>query len=148
MQTMARIAEQTENNIHYKKRFRSYEFVIKNTVDAISHATCGMSIDINAKAIVVCTLSGMTARMVSRFRSPVDILAVTANKKTFRKLALSWGVTPVVCEMYESTDVLFYKAKKLAKETFNLKKGDKIIITGGMTNGVSGNTNILKIETI
>ncbi|MGN1080624.1 MAG: pyruvate kinase [Acutalibacteraceae bacterium] len=148
VQTMARIAEQTENNIHYKKRFRSYEFVIKNTVDAISHATCGMSIDINAKAIVVCTLSGMTARMVSRFRSPVDILAVTANKKTFRKLALSWGVTPVVCEMYESTDVLFYKAKKLAKETFNLKKGDKIIITGGMTNGVSGNTNILKIETI
>ena len=148
VQTMARIAEQTENNIHYQKRFRSYEFVIKNTVDAISHATCGMSIDINAKAIVVCTLSGMTARMVSRFRSPVDILAVTANKKTFRKLALSWGVTPVVCEMYESTDVLFYKAKKLAKETFNLKKGDKIIITGGMTNGVSGNTNILKIETI
>lgn len=148
VKTMARIAEQTEQNIHYEKRFNSYEFVIKNTVDAISHATCGMSIDLKAKAIVVCTLSGTTARMVSRFRSPVDIVAVTTNKKTFRKLALSWGVTPVICDMYESMDVLFYTAKKVATETLGLKSGDKMVITGGMTNGVSGNTNILKIETV
>ncbi len=148
VQAMARIAEQTERNIHYERRFNSNEFVIKNTVDAISHATCGMSIDLCAKAIVVCTLSGTTARMVSRFRSPVDIVAVTTNKKTFRKLALSWGVTPVVCDMYDSMDVLFYTAKKVAAEKLSLKSGDKMVITGGMTNGVSGNTNILKIETV
>ena len=73
VRTMARIAENTEKNIHYEKRFLSSEFKIKNTVDAISHATCGMAIDIDAKAITVCSLSGMTARMVSRFRPPVDI---------------------------------------------------------------------------
>lgn len=148
VKTMARIAEQTENNIHYEKRFQNADFVIKNTVDAISHATCGLSMDVGAKAIVVCTLSGITARMVSRFRSPVDILAVTTNEKTYRKLALSWGVTPIMSDMYDSMDVLFYTAKKLAKEAFELNSGDKIIITGGMTNGVSGNTNILKIETV
>ena len=86
--------------------------------------------------------------MVSRFRSPVDILAVTTNEKTCRKLALSWGVTPVMCDVFDSTDVLFFTAKKLAEKTFGLSKGDKIVITGGMTNGVSGNTNILKVETI
>jgi len=148
LSTMAAIAERTEQNIHYDKRFRNNEFIIKNTVDAISHATCGMSMDVGAKAIAVCTLSGMTARMVSRFRSPVDILGVTTNEKTWRKLALSWGVTPVMCDRFDSTDVLFYNAKRTAVRTFDLKSGDTIIITGGITNGVTGNTNMLKIETI
>ncbi len=148
VETMARIASQTEKNIHYAKRFRNAEFKIRNTVDAISHATCGMAIDIEAKTIAVCSISGMTARMVSRFRSPVDILGVTTNERTWYKLGLSWGVTPVMVDRFDSTDVLFYTAKQKAIETFNLKGGDKLVLTGGMTNGVSGNTNIIKIETV
>lgn len=148
VETMARIAESTEKNIHYKKRFLSAEFKIKNTVDAISHATCGMAIDIKAKAIAVCSLSGMTARMVSRFRPPVDIIGLTTDQKTWHKLSLSWGVIPVMCENYPSTDVLFYSAQKLTKETLKLKDGDKIVITGGVTNGKSGNTNLIKVETV
>ena len=148
VETMARIAESTEKNIHYKRRFLSAEFKIKNTVDAISHATCGMAIDINAKAIAVCSLSGMTARMVSRFRPPVDIIGLTTDQKTWHKLSLSWGVIPVMCENYPSTDVLFYSAQKLTKETLKLKDGDKIVITGGVTNGKSGNTNLIKVETV
>ena len=148
VETMARIAESTENNIHYKKRFLSAEFKIKNTVDAISHATCGMAIDIDAKAITVCSLSGMTARMVSRFRPPVDIVGLTTDIKTWHKLSLSWGVIPVMCENYPSTDVLFYKAQKLTKQTLNLNDGDKIVITGGVTNGKSGNTSLIKVEKV
>ena len=148
VETMSRIAKQAEKTIHYAKRFHNSEFKIKNTVDAISHATCGMAIDIEAKAIAVCSISGMTARMVSRFRCPVNILGVTTNEKTWRKLALSWGVTPVMCETFTSSDVLFYTAKKLATETFRLESGDKVVITGGITNGVSGNTDLIKIETI
>ena len=146
--TMSRIAEETENAIHYDRRFYQNAFRIKNTVDAISHATCGMAIDINAKAIVACTLSGMTARMVSRFRPPVDILGLTTNEHTWRRLALSWGVTPVMCDEFSSTDVLFYTARNVAKDTFGLQKGDKIVVTGGVTNGKSGNTNLIKVETI
>jgi pyruvate kinase len=148
VETMARIALQTEKGINYAKRFHSSEFIIRNTVDAISHATCGMAIDIGAKAIAVCSLSGMTARMVSRFRCPIDILGVTTDEPTWRKLALSWGVTPVMSEMFNSLDVLFYTATKLAKNEFSLNKGDKIVITGGVTNGSSGNTNLIKVETI
>ena len=146
--TMAKIASQTEKGLDYKKVFRNSDFIIKNTVDAISHATCGMAIDIDAKAIAVCSLSGMTARMVSRFRCPIDILGVTADEKTLRKLALSWGVTPVMSEIFNSLDVLFYTAGKLAKKEFSLEKGDRIVITGGVTNGSSGNTNLIKVETI
>ena len=148
LQAMAKIAENTEKNINYKRRFHSTEFQTHNTVDAISHATCGMAIDIGAKAIVVCSLSGMTARMISRFRAPVDILGVTTNQRTLRKLALSWGVLPAICEEFISTDVLFYFAKHLAKEKLGLQAGDKIVITGGIPNGKSGNTNLIKVEVI
>ena len=146
--TMAKIAETTESSIDYKKRFYDAEFKIRNSIDAISHSTCGMAIDINAKAIVACSLSGMTARMVSRFRSPVDIIGLTTNETTWRKLALSWGVIPAMCEKFTSTDVLFYTAKKIASSKLSLHKGDKIVITGGDTTGQSGNTNLIKIEDI
>ncbi len=148
VKAMDRIAFNTEQNIHYEKRFLNREFKIKNTVDAISHATCGMAIDIDAKAIAVCSLSGMTARMVSRFRPHVNIIGITTEEKTWRKLALSWGVVPVMCENYTSTDVLFYQASRLTRKTLGLGTGDKIVMTGGVTNGRSGNTNLIKVETI
>ena len=148
VKTMARIAEQTEKNIDYTKIFRDSDFLIKNASDAISHATCGMAIDLDAKAIVASSLSGMTARMVSRFRCPVTIVGMTTDEKTWRKLALSWGVLPAMSEMYNSTDVLFYEARKLAKQSLDLCRGDRVVITGGMTNGSSGNTNMIKVEIV
>ncbi len=148
VKVMARITEHTEKNIDYRRLFLTSQFKIRNTLDAISHATCGMAIDIDAKAIAVCTLSGMTARMVSRFRSPVDIVGLTIDEKTFRKLALSWGVTPVMCEKYPSTEVLFYSAKQIAKRAMSLSNGDRIVITGGITNGESGNTNLIKVDEV
>lgn len=148
VRTMARIAAKTEESINYRKRFLSADFKIKNTTDAISHAICGISMDIDAKAIVVCSLSGMTARMVSRFRTPVDIIGLCVNERTYRQLALSFGVTPVLCERYPSVEVLFYTAKRVAGKIFHLKTGDKIVISGGATNGTSGNTDLIKIDTI
>ena len=146
--TMSRIAEETEKSIHYERRFYQYDFHINDTVDAISHATCGMAIDIEAKAIVACSLSGRTVRMVSRFRPPVDILGLTTDERTWRRLALSWGVVPAMCDMFTSTDVLFYIAKNIARDTLGLERGDKIVITGGVTDGRSGNTNLIKVEEI
>ncbi len=145
---MASIAEATENEIHYDKRFYNYSFEMKNNVDCISHAVCGMAIDVDAKAIAVCSISGITVRMVSRFRCPVDIIGITVNERSYRRLALSWGVTPVLCEKFDSTDVLFYYAQKTAVDIMDLKEGDNVVITGGMINGTSGNTNLIKIATI
>ena len=147
VETMSKIAERTEENIHYANRFDDHSFIIRNTADAISHSTVGMAIDINAKAIAVCTHSGTTARMVSRFRPTVDILGLTTDIKTYYKLALSWGVTPALVDVYESTDVMFYTAKMKIKEQFDLKPGDLVVITGG-TSTQSGNTNLIKVETI
>ncbi|MBE6965927.1 MAG: pyruvate kinase [Ruminococcaceae bacterium] len=145
---MEEIVEETEKNINYEKRFRTSSFKIKNKVDAISHATCGMAIDIDAKAIVVSSMSGMTVRMVSRFRAPTDIIGMATNKAVWYKLALSWGVLPVLSEQFNSSDVLFYHATRAAKDNLPLKKGDLVVLTGGIINGKSGNTNTIKVEEI
>ncbi len=148
VKAMAKIAEAAEMNINYKKQFYQNDFTIRNDMDAISHATCTMAMDVNAKAIVACTMSGRIAKMVSRFRAPVDIVGLTTNEKTWRSLALSWAVTPRMCEVVPSTDVLFYMARKTAVDAMHLNKFDKIVITGGGTTGQSGNTNLIKVETI
>lgn len=148
VKVMAEIAIETEQDISYDKRFASSDFNKISMQDAISHATCAMAIDVGAKAIVACTRSGITARMVSRFRCPVDIVGMTTQKKAWRKLALSWGVTPVLAEQFPSQEVMFYYAKTKIKDVFDLQPGDRIVLTGGTTNGASGNTDTLKLETI
>lgn len=148
VKAMGRIAENTEKDIDYIKRFRNSDFKMKNSTDAISHSTCALSIDTDAKAIVACTLSGRTARMVSRFRTPTPIIGMTTDEKVWRQLSLSWGVIPAMSAEFPSTEVLFYYAIEKAKKFLNVKAGDSIVVTGGLTNGISGNTNIIKLETI
>ena len=148
VKSMVQTLEFTENSTNYTKRFRTADFTIKNNLDAVSHATCAMATDINAKCIVVNSLTGLTARMVSRFRCPVDILGLTASEKGWRKLNMSWGVTPVLSDTYESLEDIFENDLKMAKETFELKDGDNVILTGGLLNGKPGNTNMIKVEKI
>ncbi len=148
VRNMAQIAEHTEQHTSYRKRFLTSEFRIRNNLDAISHATCAMAIDVDAKGIVVCSVSGMTARMVSRFRCPVDIIGMTTDPKAWRKLSLSWGVTPVLAEEFSSMDVMFYHAMASAKRCLKLQKGDNVVLTGGPINGTRGNTNTIKVETV
>ena len=107
-----------------------------------------MAIDVEAKCIIVNSLSGRTARMVSRFRCPVDIIGMTTSVKAWRKLNLSWGVTPVLSEEFNSVDVMFYHAMQKATQIFGLTKGDNVILTGGQTNGKSGNSNTIRLETV
>lgn len=145
---MAEIAEFTEGGINYIDRFHSSSFKIKNNADAVSHATCSMAIDVNAKCIVVNSVSGLTARMVSRFRCPVDIIGFTTTEKAWRKLNMSWGVLPVLTEEFESNEVMFYNALRKAKSVLRLAPGDNVVMTGGQIGGPRGNTNTIKLEVV
>lgn len=148
VRNMAQIAEYTEQHTSYRERFLTSEFTIQSNLDAISHATCAMAIDVNAKGIVVCSVSGKTAMMVSRFRSPVDIIGMTTIPKVWRKLGLSWGVTPVLTDEFPTMDVMFYYAMNSARKYLPVKRGDNVVLTGGPINGKSGNTNTIKVEQI
>lgn len=148
VKAMAKIAMQAETKSTFIQAVDEKEYLIRGLSDALSHSACTLARDIKAKAIVVCTRTGSTAKMVSRFRPMIDIIGMTTNPRSYQKLALSWGVYPVMSEEYNSVDVLFHFAKCAAKDSGLVKKGDTIVITGGTPNGKSGNSNLLDIETI
>ena len=148
VQMMVETVEFTEKNIDYAKRFNTTEFTIQNNLDAVSHSTCAMAVDVKAKCIIVNSLTGHTARMVSRFRCPVDIIGMTTSEKGWRKLNMSWGVTPVLCGKYQSMEEMFDNSLKRAREVFGLAEGDNVVLTGGVLDGNTGNTNMIKVERI
>lgn len=86
--------------------------------------------------------------MVSRFRPDIHIIGLTTSEKVWRKLGLSWGVEPALCEEFSSVEVMFYAAAKTAAERLRLEKGDKVIIVGGTISGRLGGTNSIRLETI
>ncbi|MBQ3505527.1 MAG: pyruvate kinase [Clostridia bacterium] len=143
---MSKIVENAEQHIEYIQTLDN--FAIQNTSEALSHSAATLAKDLNAKAIVVCTRTGATARMVSRFRPNINIIGLTTDLYAYRKLALSWGVLPVMADEYSSIDILFYFAKQAAVKSKLVKKGDIVVITGGTPNGKSGNSNLINVETI
>ena len=148
VRAMARIAEQAEINTDYIAYIKDSDYHVKNLAEALSHSACTLAKDIGAKVIVVCTRTGGTAKTVSRFRPMIDIIGMTTDERAYRKLALSWGVIPVMSEEFYSVDVLFHYAKRAAIDTGLVVKGDKIVLTGGTPNGKSGNSNLINVETI
>ena len=148
VRTMAEIAEYTEEHTDYVTQFRNTPYVGQTNLDKLSHAVCSMALDLDAKAIVVCSISGKTAMLVSRFRTPINIVGMTTDHKIWRRLSMSWGVTPVLAEEFPNMDVMFYFAKKATADALNLNSGDNVIITGGPVSRGGGNTNTIKIETV
>lgn len=150
VKTMATIAETTENDIDYKKRFNNFYSgpLFKDITSAIGHATVTTAHDLNAAAIITVTRSGTTARMIAKYRPYVPIIGATTEEKVWRQLALSWGVTPVKCTMQDNTDALFEHAIDVSMGTGYVKKDDIAVITAGIPLGMSGTTNMLKVAVV
>ena len=149
VRTMAKIAIETENDIDYNGRFRRFvENSIRNVAKAISHATCTTAYDLEAAAIITVTESGQTARMISKYRPEMPIVGCTVNKKVYHQLALSWGVTPILCEAQDTADALFDHAVNPAKQEKLISDGNLVVITAGVPLGIPGTTNILKVQTV
>ena len=147
LKTMVRIAERTEEDVDYRKRFFEYDRKVNPDItDAICHATCTTAHDLNAKAIVTVTKSGRSGRMISRYRPECDIISCATTEKVCRQLALSWGVTPILIKEEKEVFDLFDKAIQAAVKTGMLKKGDLTVITSGVPIGISGTTNMIKVQ--
>lgn len=149
LQAMVRIINNTEKDIDYRKRFFQRDRKANpNITDAICHATCTTALDINAAAILTVTLSGQSARMISRYRPYSDIIACTVKEKVCRKLNLSWGVTPVMVEQKEEIMDLFDHIADVCEKKGLIQKRDLVVITAGVPLGVSGMTNMIKVRVI
>jgi len=148
IRTMAKIAERTEQFVDYRALFNAAQPQLdKSVINAISHATCTTAHDLNAAAIVTVTRTGSTARMVSRFRPATPIVAITPNPRTYRQLALSWGVTPLMNDYKLSSRELFQDAAAKVQESGLAHDGDIIVVTGS-SDRVGEITNTLQIHVL
>ncbi len=145
VKTMAKVALFTEKNMNYYKLFKELDIDIKTTPDAVSHSSVNAAFDLNAKAIVVCTHSGSTARFVSRYRPAAPIVSMTTKKYVYHQLAMSWGAYPVLAEEFDSLEVLIQQAKEAARKYGFANIDDTVVITAGDMNSSDG-TNLMRIE--
>ena len=149
VKTMANIAEITENNINYIDRFNKLDMHERPDVtSAISHATCTTAHDLGASAIITVSKSGMTSRMLSKYRPSCPIISGTPSEKVWRQTNMSWGVVPIMIEEKHNTDELIDHVTNIARDHGLLKNGDLVVITAGVPLGVSGTTNLLKVHLV
>ena len=147
VRTMARIASRTEQDINYLQRFRQRKGMCNPDVtNAISHATCTMAGDLNAAAIITVTKSGRTAKMISKYRPNCMIIGECLTEKGCRQLNLEWGVQPLLIAEEKDADKLFEKAVDIAEAAGLVSKGELVVLTGGVPLGVSGTTNLIKVQ--
>lgn len=147
LKTMVRIAIRTEQDINYLQRFKQRKTMSNPDVtNAISHATCTMAGDLNAAAIITVTKSGRTARMVSKYRPNCPIVGGCLTQNIYRQLALSWGVIPLLLEEKSQAEELFDYAVDAAEKVGIIEQGDIVVLTAGVPLGVSGTTNLIKVQ--
>lgn len=146
---MRKIAASTEAHFPYAARIREAAAAPSHTVtDAISQATCEIAEELGARAIIASTRSGQTARMIARFRPHTPILAPTPDPAAAARLALVWGVDPLIVAQFESTDEMIEKAVDAARARGLAHSGDVVVITAGVPIGGQGRTNMLKVHVV
>ena len=149
LKTMVRIAERTEEAIDYIHRFQSRETIANfDVTNAISHATCTTAHDLGASAIITVTMSGVTARQLSKFRPASPIVACTNRETVYHQLSLSWGVIPMQIETETDSESLFEHAVEAAQRAGLVHSGDLVVIPAGVPLGVSGTTNMMKVDVV
>lgn len=149
VKTMAKIAERTEKDIDYVGRLKKRDSNHVNDVTtAISHATCTVAAEVEADAIISVTMSGFTARMVSKYKPSCPVIACTVNPTVCRQTNLLWGVIPLHIRQEDTADELFREAVSSAIAAGYIKKGDKVVITAGVPLGISGRTNMIRVEEV
>ena len=147
VQMMARIARIAEGAMPHRQWLDLIGESAEVT-EAISRATVEIAEQVGARAIVTSTMSGYTARMIARHPPPVPILAVTPVPATLRRMALVWGVEPVLMPSVRNTDEMLGAASQAALQSGLARPGDLIVITAGVPFGRPGHTNLLKVHRI
>jgi pyruvate kinase len=144
---MAAIADDAESSFPFDAWLSRFE-TGGPLPEAVARAACTLAADIDAAAIVTCTQSGGTARRVARYRPRCAILAPTPHAETYRRLALVWGVTPLLNQTQPTTDELIDGALGAALAAGRVERGQTVIVTAGVPVGRPGTTNMIKVETL
>lgn len=149
VKTMSNIAKKAETSINHKAMLDARSKASEMTItDAISQSVNHTAMNLGVDAILTPTVSGFTARMISKYRPEAPIVAMTFDERVSRSLALVWGVETIVGELLYTTDDVLDEAIERGLATGYFKRGDRVIITAGVPVGESGTTNLLKVHVI
>jgi pyruvate kinase len=142
---MDRIASAAEAS---QDRSILHEHELGSSAHAIAHAACAMAVDMKARVIATFTKSGSTARLISQFKPPCPIIALTQQTHVYRQLTLTWGTTPVMLtEVSDSESTMALVEETLLKRNY-VASGDTIVITGGLPIAARGPANFVKLSTV
>ncbi|MFZ2089173.1 MAG: pyruvate kinase [Desulfobaccales bacterium] len=143
------IAKTTEAKFPYEDWLQRFNLSFRDSIsDAISYAACELASDLRAKAIIASTASGTTARLISRFRPAMPVIAITTRGETEKRLCLSWGVFPYHIHELKNVDEMLEVVKMMAAQQGHLTSGDRLVITAGTPLGTMGATNLIKADYI
>jgi pyruvate kinase len=148
VEVMKRIIEHTEKSLPIGQSHKIGVLKQSDYPYAVAEAAAQAAIDIRAKAIIAFTHSGYTARLVSKFRPPVPIIAYTTSEEIQRNLSLSWGVTPLTMKPLKHTDEMVVAVEKDLRQKRMVKKGDTIVIIASSPLSTSGRTNFMRLHRI
>ncbi len=146
VETMARIIQKTEEG--GLERIRPIINAPRTKGGAITKAATEVGAIVGAKYLVAFTQSGDSARRMSRLRSAIPILALTPEVGTYNRLALTWGVEPVISEMVKHTDDMVKQVDSLLIESGRVKKGENVMIVAGSPPGIPGSTNAMRVHIV
>lgn len=147
VEEIERVIKSAEEDIDYDKFLESaIETENQDTTGNIACSVAEISNRLNCKAIIAPTVSGYTARKMSRFKPKCPVIAISTNLETLRSLSIYFGVCPIYIENLKSLDDIVEQAKKIAMDNVDIKSGDKIIITGGYPFKEIRHTNFVEIE--
>ena len=148
VRTMDAIARRTESSIDCSRAAVPPARTHLSVTAATAHAACTTAADIGADAILTVSQGGITAQMVSRFRPEDTVVALLLDPQIRRQMALYWGLVPIMMERADSTDELVHSAIDTAEQAGLIKHGDLVVVTAGVPVGVSGTTNMIRIEQV
>lgn len=146
---MRSIIEEAEIDFNYRAFFDQHApLVYHNVPSAVTLATVKTAYSSNAKVIFAFTRGGSTARLISRLRPKMPIIAMTGFIKIYHQLAFNWGVIPVFYPNCQSIQEGFKQISAYALENHLVSYGDLVVVTGGTPFGISGTTNMMMVESI
>ncbi len=149
VQTMAKIAKRAEEALSYTEMLRKRRINRTQSItDAISYATCATAESLGAAAIITATRTGLTSKMVAKYRPEANIIAATPDVNMLNRLTMVWGVYPVLINETLGTDDLFEEAISRALEKGYINYGDLLVLTAGAPASISGGTNLLKVHVL
>lgn len=150
VKVMARVAQSAEKEMDYARILKEKHDLhgTESVTDAIGEAVVTIAEDQNAKAILCATATGGTARVVSKFKPRAPIVAATTDEQTYRRMALYWGVYPLLVPTPRDTDHMVAQTVEAAVREGCAASGDLVVITAGTPIGIPGSTNLIKVHTV